>query len=1281
MPKVRKRGEDDVPKRTSALKVKGRNRICKQCRFTCTDLKEFLHHQKYAHSQEKDPEILESISKRRKSSNSNTPNNIPKRAIRIKSIVNNSIVNEQKNNKKESVELKKCPESGKSDVKTKNIVSENSSDKSNVDINAAEDDNVNAAEKVNGDGSVMNSMELDRSPENDTVDSESGIPLVNEHDDEDDRLIIAEEDQGSGLKQPTRSGNIQNRTYVCNQCEFSSTSAKIFLHHQKDEHNSDIIIYECDICEYATKYKQKLPRHRKLHFTGKDSMLSGSDLDSSYGDRERGSSFSDMIRAGEMMENIEQDQPIDDEEEEIEEEEEDEEVPPLNDTPEPQQGGIGGTPILEKKKRKTRQEVDPGKYFEVLDETGVKYACSRCGNVYKWRKSLNKHWKEKHHDDEMPDTSQPPPGLAKLSQLTHVKYRFPAVEGKRSPSTAKTAVNRSEATTPVSMCQFFQTLHLLRTDRWLRIEKPHCKCQPRWRNCTGSPAAAHGRSSPSGGEQPIDFSVKKETEETASPIRAGLQIPVSVKSDGAVVQDLLGGAKKDESSPVLQCNRCGFIAKTLVDYSSHMTLHLNKRAFKCAECQEHFNGVDELNKHFGENHAEKIHEHKEAIQKIPHGLQQTYHLLKMPLSAIGSISSQDVPGRGESGDSKYLKCSMCNFVAKWPAELQKHAVSHSEERPFVCMVCGSTYKWKWDLVKHFEKSHNSLPNPYKRREPGSSPAPPALKQSEPSASLLKSSPGTGLYGSQPSLYPIASTTEALLDTDAFRLRAMEGFPDEEPLRKKRRLSDTEMPNLEEEEGSNDSFTKQRDLYIMAGALDGNGRNRVLDVNGDDVDGLSGNAGSKISSLSTLREMENLIPSDDSQSRTSEQDLYNSVYLKRSLDSNSQVAISNKMKKRPEMGKTENGRSRSDKDKNNEVLLPYKCQLCEYRARWPSEITQHMKNHSDEKPYHCPRCSYKSKWKWDVVKHLKRCGGGTIKDVIDTSKMKKLAPPNVTVMPQGAFHHPPTSTPSSAYNSFTKNIPEKSLKEKYLEKLRLGNGLEGSSDSTQPIFRSLVNQGLYHCLECPFVANSPAELRRHGVLHSENKPFACRVCGYSSRWKCDLKKHMKTYNHYDSIDEARDLSHDTSADKFQEESDNKYVDDFEEDRTLFKCSKCPYVTYKKFSYEIHVKSHGDVKREEGGLSKFKCKQCDHQANDLPSFLQHKRTHVNGHSSSQPQAEEQSSANEHPPSMNDQISNRTLQKHRRKPIQQFRCSKCPFTCFKRSDLEIHENMHLNQFQEWE
>jgi DNA-directed RNA polymerase subunit RPC12/RpoP len=43
---------------------------------------------------------------------------------------------------------------------------------------------------------------------------------------------------------------------------------------------------------------------------------------------------------------------------------------------------------------------------------------------------------------------------------------------------------------------------------------------------------------------------------------------------------------------------------------------------------------------------------------------------------------------------------------------------------------------------------------------------------------------------------------------------------------------------------------------------------------------------------------------------------------------------------------------------DESELKYQCTMCDYKARWPSEITQHMKNHSTEKPYGCPNCTYR-----------------------------------------------------------------------------------------------------------------------------------------------------------------------------------------------------------------------------------------------------------------------------------------------------------------------------------
>ncbi|XP_022343987.2 uncharacterized protein LOC111137051 [Crassostrea virginica] len=1260
------------------LKAGGRNRFCKQCKFTCTDPKDFLTHQKFVHSQEKDPDILISISKRRKSSGSINCNS--QGSALLKKIPTRSSVSHDTDEKQTIVNGKNSDSSTfqpneESHTFVNSEIFGSASEDEALDPMNKENHSINdnkkrilsdESEKIEKDINNMDSTEMERT---------SNFGSEHEEQDEEGKLIIAEDEHlSSKSKTPTRSGNIQNRTYVCNQCEFSSTSAKTFLHHQKDEHQPDIIIYECDICEYATKYKQKLPRHRKLHFTGKDtsSLLGAYDLDSSLNEtKDRSGSFHDSMRMDENNPNFIQN--VVDDDDDDDEEDEEEETLPQNETQDIPSTPDGAPPV-EKKKRKTRQEVDPGKYFEVQDDTGIKYACSKCGNVYKWRKSLNKHWKEKHFGD-IPDSSVPPPGLAKLNSLNHVQYsyRFPTPKGADRLSPASQRGEKSRSETPVSMVERYQPgSELMENSNMSSVVMPRFIGPFITDSVSGEDHAPSKVETmfprslmESSREQPIDFSVKKEND-YSSFLKASQSSP-TFKTDQAWSEQTssldLSGNKKEES-PILQCNRCSFVAKTLVDYSSHMTLHLNKRAFKCAECQEHFNNVEDLNKHFGENHAEKIHEHKEAIQKIPHGLQQTYHLLKMPLNAIGSIAVSEASTTGPN-EPKYLKCSMCSFVAKWPAELQKHAVSHSEERPFVCMVCGSTYKWKWDLVKHFEKSHNSLTNPYKRREQGS-PAPLNTKSEQNSG--LKSppvlSPVSGFHGDR-SMYPMTSTAAALIDTDTFHKRGIESLSFDEPFRKKRRLSDTDMPNLMDQ-----SQGDSQDYGFMG----------YEDSRANESASNDSQNSFKISGTSALRDMENLIPPEDEKGNDP-----NEMFGTCSINPQTQMAVINAVKKRLDNGKPGNVPSKSrpnDKDKNSDVLLPYKCQICEYRARWPSEITQHMKNHSDEKPYHCPRCSYKSKWKWDVVKHLKRCGGGTIRDVIDTNKIKKhSAPPNVTVMPQGSFQRQGLNVQSE---SIQRSMESRFAASSVAEALANSNGgIMSMADSNknsyddyekmmtlastqQPIFKSIVNQGAYQCFECPFIAQSPAELKRHAVLHSENKPFCCTICGYSSRWKCDLKKHIRTYGHFDQSLQSKSNSQHNPSEKFlyqiptrdlyQEEQDSV-------DRTLYTCNKCPYSTFKKYSFEIHMKTHGDIKREDSSAGKYNCKQCEFQGTDLISLLQHKKTHT-GKPAANISALELSS---------EPVSSRTMQKHRRKPVQQFRCPKCPYTCFKRSGLTMHEAMH--------
>ena len=1039
------------------------------------------------------------------------------------------------------------------------------------------------------------------------------------------------------------------------------------------------------------------------------------------------------------------------------------------------------------KKKRIRQEVDPLKYYEVVDDAGIKYACSKCGNVYKWRKSLNKHWKEKHFG-ESPDLTQTPQALQNYTLFSRYKSKFGAAgqppaaanvvygsaasaaqaAGTTDTLTPKLPISSgantpkltdSHVKSPVVMPKFIgpfvggssqspfrpglspaqmksilsqqaQTNQLAlamseherkknELKQLMEAMRMH-KQQEKERMKSVKSETTTGNSQ----NEPLDFS--KTSDIKTEP----LSLDISKKSD--IQTEHLWGNEKfreqmqelsytmmmqnkanaianavamdqslavDDQPAALQCTKCSFVAKTLVDYSSHMTLHLNKRAYKCAECQERFNGVDDLNKHFADNHSEKIEEHKQAIQKIPHGLQQTYHLLKMPLENISSLAAQELV----TNEPKQLKCSMCSFVAKWPAELQKHAVSHSEERPFICMVCGSTYKWKWDLVKHFEKSHSTLPNPYKRRESNAvgtqsqthSPSPTmdniaaiqskidnvASTLSKTAVALLDA----GMTGAATTIQGGAAST--IQGGTASTIQGGEDQP------RKRRLSETDMMDDEEF-----YLMEQQHKRMMA--------EKVADrqIN--------------LSAWKQYKSSEPSMDSGDSEGQNSSDGMMDPTSKQRAIADALKQRINNKNLEMANGNLTE---TQANKDKNGKgqagdapVILPYKCTICEYRARWPSEISQHMKNHSNEKPYHCPRCSYKSKWKWDVVKHLRRCGGGTVHDVIDTTKVRLFPSPNVTVMPQGGLQKPnamsqpmfpsnmkfePMSLPNQvspvAYSSAANpvavslNLTSVAGAGDQPENMEFSPSLvvdlsqtqNGLAKNQSPVFRSLVNQGAYHCLECPFVGNNPAELRRHSVLHSENKPFMCMQCGYSSRWKCDLKKHMKTYGHFNS--DQVDSDAENSPEKYPELND---VDSEDENRsTLYMCPKCPYNSYKKQAFELHLKVHGDSMEEESPRppvdpvmsAKFKCTKCDYQGNDLSSFLQHKISHNNQPSTSNgwPSASGPSYVSASP--QPGEVSNRTLHlKHRRKPIKQIHCHKCPFVCFKRVSMDNHEAMHVHR-----
>ncbi|CAF4247718.1 unnamed protein product [Didymodactylos carnosus] len=124
-----------------------------------------------------------------------------------------------------------------------------------------------------------------------------------------------------------------------------------------------------------------------------------------------------------------------------------------------------------------------------------------------------------------------------------------------------------------------------------------------------------------------------------------------------------------------------------------------QKIFICSVCEQHFLSVETINDHFTQNHLPELE--REISGKSP------------PRNT--NVAQQNEEWN-LSDPTNPLKCIQCDFVGRWPTELQKHAASHSSSRPFKCLICSLTYKWRWDLAKHFDRAHPKLVNPYKKRD-------------------------------------------------------------------------------------------------------------------------------------------------------------------------------------------------------------------------------------------------------------------------------------------------------------------------------------------------------------------------------------------------------------------------------------------------------------------------------------------------------------------------------------------------------------------------------------
>lgn len=273
----------------------------------------------------------------------------------------------------------------------------------------------------------------------------------------------------------------------------------------------------------------------------------------------------------------------------------------------------------------------------------------------------------------------------------------------------------------------------------------------------------------------------------------------------------------------------------------------------------------------------------------------------------------------------------------------------------------------------------------------------------------------------------------------------------------------------------------------------------------------------------------LSPSSSSSSHTS--------YHKNRKSEQQQQPIAKKQKLSDSLLKSAVVASDETDNSGEKEARNFLCYWCDFRGRWRSEIIQHMRcHHAREKPYRCSACMYASNWKWDVQKHTKKQHPSNpnakiieisdqilfpdLKDMNFFENVKPVAstPNTDSHRKQAASQLNLTPPNSTSVSSASSSSSSSSLKSKPLPQHQQQQQRHQNHGNKNRVNGQIENKAVTKsskslcCQQCPYVACNLSDLRRHLIVHSNEQPYHCCSCDFKSKWKSDVKKHQRSFNH-------------------------------------------------------------------------------------------------------------------------------------------------------------------------
>lgn len=183
----------------------------------------------------------------------------------------------------------------------------------------------------------------------------------------------------------------------------------------------------------------------------------------------------------------------------------------------------------------------------------------------------------------------------------------------------------------------------------------------------------------------------------------------------------------------------------------------------------------------------------------------------------------------------------------------------------------------------------------------------------------------------------------------------------------------------------------------------------------------------------------------------------------------------------------------DKDANSEVLLNvsdnnnekkkvHECPLCLKRFSVLYKLKRHCLIHTNQRPFQCPICMHRFRERSHLKVHLRTHTNPVTQRTIQKHRYSSVP------------YNPASTAQSDANSTDEHNSAEVDLPRTYSDVETIGSesGLQIMKGPRCPL-----------CLKC---FQSTSKLKRHIMIHTEQKPFKCYVCSKNFHLKSHLKIH-------------------------------------------------------------------------------------------------------------------------------------------------------------------------------